>query len=76
MSVIFFIRFEIPKSNLDDPETQIVPIYLREKKYSMKNNEQNSVSTQPLFGFPFLLAVPRKNCTYDTLYELLLKRMA
>lgn len=68
--------YEIPSSNIEDPTTMILPVYLREKKYSVRHADQNSVASQPLFGHPLLLAVPRQGCTYEKLYQLLLQRMA
>ncbi|KAK3768270.1 hypothetical protein RRG08_031063 [Elysia crispata] len=68
--------YEIPSSNIEDPTTMILPIYLREKRYSVRHADKNSVSSQPLFGHPLLLAVPRQGCTYEKLYQLLLQRMA
>ncbi|CAL1543086.1 unnamed protein product [Lymnaea stagnalis] len=68
--------YEIPNSNIEDPNTMILPIYLRDKKYGVRHSDHNSVSSQPLFGHPMLLAVPRNNCTYEKLYQLLLQRMS
>ncbi|XP_055881361.1 ubiquitin carboxyl-terminal hydrolase 15-like [Biomphalaria glabrata] len=68
--------YEIPNNNSDDPNTMILPIYLRDKIYSVRQSDHNSVSSQPLFGHPMLLAVPRNSCTYDKLYHLLLQRMS
>ncbi|XP_059151065.1 ubiquitin carboxyl-terminal hydrolase 15-like [Physella acuta] len=64
--------YEIPSSNVED--TMVLPIYLRDKKNGAP--DRNSVSSQPLFGHPMLLAVHRNSCTYETLYQLLLKRMS
>jgi len=66
--------FEMPKSCIEDPSNVItLYIYLREKKYNASSH--NSVSSQPLFGFPFILAVPRHDLTYQALYDLLAQRM-
>ncbi|KAH9512955.1 Ubiquitin carboxyl-terminal hydrolase 15, partial [Bulinus truncatus] len=68
--------YEIPNNNIEDPNIMILPVYLRDKIYSVRQSDHNSVSSQPLFGHPMLLAVPRNSCTYDKLYHLLLQRMS
>ncbi|XP_059147856.1 ubiquitin carboxyl-terminal hydrolase 15-like [Physella acuta] len=66
--------YEIPSSDIDDPATMILPFYLRNKKNGAP--DQNSVPSQLLFGYPMLLAVPRYSCTYETMHQLLLRRMS
>ncbi|KAK3103303.1 hypothetical protein FSP39_018356, partial [Pinctada imbricata] len=69
---IFIYEIPVPP---DDPDTVIVPIYMREKRW--KNNYSNNyqMSTWQLFGQPLLLPLPRKNCTYDVMYNTLLERI-
>ncbi|BFZ09058.1 hypothetical protein BsWGS_12097 [Bradybaena similaris] len=68
--------YEIPITDVEDPHIMILPIYFRDKKYSNHHSDQNSVSSQPLFGHPLLLAIPRASCTFEKLYQLLLQRMS
>ncbi|XP_076078231.1 ubiquitin carboxyl-terminal hydrolase 15-like isoform X1 [Mytilus galloprovincialis] len=64
--------YEVPVSTNDDPDTVIVPIYMREKK---SRNSYHSGSFQ-LFGQPLLLPVSKKNCTYESFYNTLLHRIS
>ncbi|XP_060080638.1 ubiquitin carboxyl-terminal hydrolase 15-like isoform X1 [Ylistrum balloti] len=66
--------YEVPVA-WDDPDTVIVPIYMREKR--MKNQYSSyQMSTYQLFGQPLLLPVPRRECTYQILYNQLLQRVS
>ncbi|XP_013412555.1 ubiquitin carboxyl-terminal hydrolase 15 isoform X3 [Lingula anatina] len=59
--------YEVPISSHDDPETVIIPVYLREKRKGYH---------AALFGQPLLVAVPRKTCSYDVLYTSVLQKMS
>ncbi|XP_067683903.1 ubiquitin carboxyl-terminal hydrolase 15-like isoform X3 [Haliotis asinina] len=65
--------YEVPVNTAEDPNTLIVPVYLREKRSSGKDAY---VSSNQLFGQPLLLPVPKGTCSYDELYNLLLQRMS
>ncbi|XP_021342964.1 ubiquitin carboxyl-terminal hydrolase 15-like [Mizuhopecten yessoensis] len=66
--------YEVPVA-WDDPDTVIVPIYMREKR--VKNQYSSyQMSTYQLFGQPLLLPVPRRECTYQVLYNQLLQRVS
>ncbi|KAJ8316636.1 hypothetical protein KUTeg_005809 [Tegillarca granosa] len=67
--------YEVPISSADDPDTIVVPIYMREKR-SKNNNSSYQMSSYQLFGQPLLLPVPKKSCTYQVLYNSLLQRIA
>ena len=62
-------RYEVPTTDVNDPDHVIVPIYLREKKSSLSYSPSN------LFGQPQLISVPKNNLTYENLYNHLLKRL-
>lgn len=65
--------YEIPVG-YDDPETLILNVYMREKVIKQACNYTPHVSSQ-LFSQPLLVPVPRKNCTYDKLYNCVLNKM-
>lgn len=65
--------YEIPVS-YDDPETLILNVYMREKVIKQDCNYTPHISSQ-LFSQPLLVPVPRKNCTYDKLYNCVLNKM-
>ncbi|XP_064607278.1 ubiquitin carboxyl-terminal hydrolase 15-like isoform X2 [Liolophura sinensis] len=66
--------YEVPVSSYQDPETLILPVYMKERKQKGGfSNHYTSPST--LFGQPLLVPVPRKECTYDKLYTLILNKM-
>jgi len=67
--------YEVPTNRGDDPETAIIPVYMREKKVRQSNYNYNTVSFT-LFGQPLLIPVSRKNTTYEDLYETVLHRMS
>ncbi|XP_070558871.1 ubiquitin carboxyl-terminal hydrolase 15-like [Ptychodera flava] len=67
--------YEVPTNKGDDPETAVIPVYMREKKVRQSNYNYNTVSST-LFGQPLLIPVSRKNPTYQDLYETLLHRMS
>ena len=64
-----FISYEVPTTDVNDPDHVIVPIYLREKKSSLSYSPSN------LFGQPQLISLPKNNLTYEKLYNHLLKRL-
>ncbi|CAH1783519.1 unnamed protein product, partial [Owenia fusiformis] len=68
--------YEVPVSTGDDPETLILPVYLREKTSRASGSGFSNYSSTQLFGQPLLVPVPRKNCTYDALYNAVLNRMS
>ncbi|GAB6033494.1 Ubiquitin carboxyl-terminal hydrolase 15 [Chamberlinius hualienensis] len=57
-----------------DPETVILPVYMREKR--LKSGLRNDNRSGYLFGHPLVVTLPRKNCVYQTLYEIIMKRMS
>ncbi|XP_059091834.1 ubiquitin carboxyl-terminal hydrolase 4-like [Tigriopus californicus] len=59
-----------PSATTTDPDTVILPVYLRERKSSTTYSPSN------LFGQPLLVGVPRENCNYEQLYEIVLDQMA
>uniref|UniRef100_A0A3B3ZK35 Ubiquitin carboxyl-terminal hydrolase n=1 Tax=Periophthalmus magnuspinnatus TaxID=409849 RepID=A0A3B3ZK35_9GOBI len=61
--------FEIAVNRVEDIDHVVIPVHLREK---YKQSGYNHTST-PLFGQPFLLAVPR-TLSEDKLYNMLLLR--
>lgn len=65
--------YQVPVTSPDDKQTAIVPLYLRE--ISEKRSTYHSGSPD-LFGQPLLVAVPRKNCTYDIIYERVMQRLS
>lgn len=67
--------YEVPVNRMDDPNTVILAIYMREKKVKTGFNDHPLTSYQ-LFGQPLLLPAPRKNCNYETLYNLVLNRIS
>lgn len=62
--------FELPVNRVEDTEHVVIPVQLREK---YKQSGYNHTST-PLFGQPFLIAVPR-TLSEDKLYNMLLLRL-
>ena len=62
-------RYEVPTTDVNDPDHVIVPIYLREKKSSLSYSPSN------LFGQPQLISLPKNNLTYENLYNHLLNRL-
>ena len=61
--------YEVPTTDVKDPDHVIVPIYLREKKSSLSYSPSN------LFGQPQLISLPKNNLTYENLYNHLLNRL-
>ena len=57
-------------NRVEDTDHVVIPVHLREK---FKQSGYNHTST-PLFGQPFLLAVPR-TLSEDKLYNMLLLRL-
>ncbi|XP_078137712.1 ubiquitin carboxyl-terminal hydrolase 15 isoform X2 [Sander vitreus] len=62
--------FELAVNRVEDIDHVVIPVHLREK---YKQSGYNHTST-PLFGQPFLLAVPR-TLSEDKLYNMLLLRL-
>uniref|UniRef100_A0A8C6USH0 Ubiquitin carboxyl-terminal hydrolase 15 n=1 Tax=Neogobius melanostomus TaxID=47308 RepID=A0A8C6USH0_9GOBI len=62
--------FEIAVNRVEDTDHVVIPVHLREK---YKQSGYNHTST-PLFGQPFLIAVPRTLCE-DKLYNMLFLRL-
>uniref|UniRef100_A0A8D0DE10 Ubiquitin carboxyl-terminal hydrolase n=1 Tax=Sander lucioperca TaxID=283035 RepID=A0A8D0DE10_SANLU len=62
--------FELAVNRVEDTDHVVIPVHLREK---YKQSGYNHTST-PLFGQPFLLAVPR-TLSEDKLYNMLLLRL-
>eukprot|EP00057_Strongylocentrotus_purpuratus_P021281 XP_011675755.1 PREDICTED: ubiquitin carboxyl-terminal hydrolase 4 isoform X2 [Strongylocentrotus purpuratus] len=67
--------YEVPVNSADDPDTIIIPVYLRERN-SKRASFSYSSSSYSLFGQPMLIAVPRKQTTYQDLYEIIMKKMS
>uniref|UniRef100_A0A4W6FJE7 Ubiquitin carboxyl-terminal hydrolase n=1 Tax=Lates calcarifer TaxID=8187 RepID=A0A4W6FJE7_LATCA len=63
-------RFEVAVNRVEDTDHVVIPVHLREK---YKQSGYNHTST-PLFGQPFLIAVPR-TLSEDKLYNMLLLRL-
>nr|XP_061815786.1 ubiquitin carboxyl-terminal hydrolase 15-like isoform X2 [Nerophis lumbriciformis] len=59
--------FEVAVNRVEDTDHVVIPVHLREK---YKQSGYNHTST-PLFGLPFLIAVPR-TLSEDKLYNMLL----
>ena len=64
-----YYSYEVPTTDVNDPDHVIVPIYLREKKSSLTYSPSN------LFGQPQLIGLPKNNLTYEKLYSHVLKRL-
>uniref|UniRef100_A0A8C4EUC3 Ubiquitin carboxyl-terminal hydrolase n=1 Tax=Dicentrarchus labrax TaxID=13489 RepID=A0A8C4EUC3_DICLA len=62
--------FELAVNKVEDTDHVVIPVHLREK---YKQSGYNHTST-PLFGQPFLIAVPR-TLSEDKLYNMLLLRL-
>ena len=62
--------YEVATTDPDDPHELLLPVYLREKKSSLTYSPSN------LFGQPLLMSVPKSGCTYEMLYELVMKRLS
>lgn len=58
--------YEMPDQN---DTHAILPVYLWESSPKL------GFSHEQLFGDPLLIAAPRRGCTYDTLYQLVLHRL-
>ncbi|XP_072026570.1 ubiquitin carboxyl-terminal hydrolase 4-like [Amphiura filiformis] len=66
--------YEVPVTVADNPDTVIIPVYLREKS-NRHSTYQYSAGSYSLYGTPMLVAVPRKNTNYHDLYDIMLKKM-
>ena len=60
--------YEVPTVDIQDEQTLIAPIYLREWNENLKSFK--------LFGQPLLIGLPKKNLTYQLLYEHILARLS
>ncbi|XP_078676513.1 ubiquitin carboxyl-terminal hydrolase 15-like isoform X3 [Branchiostoma floridae x Branchiostoma belcheri] len=68
--------YEVPVNTCDDPDTLILPVYMRERKVRQNPSyNYNNVSTV-LFGTPLLVPIPRKNTTYEDLYRIMIQKMS
>jgi len=63
--------YEVPTTDIEDKETVIAPIYLREKK-----GGSMTYSPSHLFGQPLLIGLPRNGLTYETLYDRVLSSLS
>ena len=69
-------RYEVPVNSGDDPNTLILPVYMRERRVKQGCGNNYQQTSPQLFGQPLLVAIPRNNCTYDVLYNCVLNKMA
>ena len=60
--------YEVPTVDIQDEQTLIAPIYLREWNENLKSFK--------LFGQPLLIGLPKKNLTYHVLYEHILAMLS
>ena len=61
---LHFFRYEVPTTDVEHPDIVITPLYLREKK-----GGHMTYSPSHLFGQPLLIALPKHNLTYESLYD-------
>ncbi|XP_060737314.1 ubiquitin carboxyl-terminal hydrolase 11 [Tachysurus vachellii] len=69
--------YELDSSSTVDPDEEevLLAVYMRERSnYRDYGSGGNSYSTS-LFGHPLMMALPRAQCTRDTLYHLFLQRL-
>lgn len=64
--------FEVNVTSADDPDTIVLPVYLREPRQGAYANS----SSHHLFGTPMLIPVKRKETSYQNLFEAALKKMS
>jgi len=65
--------YEVPVTAPDDPETAIIPVYMREVR---ERHSVYAAGYSQLFGQPLLVPVPRNNCSYDVVYKCILQRLS
>lgn len=70
LTSVLTCSFEVAVNRVEDTDHVVIPVHLREK---YKQSGYNHTST-PLFGLPFLVAVPR-SLSEDKLYNMLLLRL-
>ncbi|KAL4226967.1 Ubiquitin carboxyl-terminal hydrolase 15 [Mactra antiquata] len=66
--------YEVPARSPNDDSQVVVSIYMREERNKPMYSNQSHLGTYQLFGQPLMLPVPRRECSYDTLYNLVLHR--
>ncbi|XP_077488380.1 ubiquitin carboxyl-terminal hydrolase 15-like isoform X1 [Amblyomma americanum] len=64
--------YELSHSLHPDNSMLVLPVYMREKSLQSATNSR-SAPNYHLFSYPFFVSVPTKDCTYDMLYERILK---
>jgi hypothetical protein len=70
--------YEVPVERLDDPDTVVLRVYLREQRTRPENSYYSGSYYYPstsLFGYPFVVAVPRERTSYKDLYRHIITRM-
>ncbi|XP_074646893.1 ubiquitin carboxyl-terminal hydrolase 15-like isoform X2 [Tubulanus polymorphus] len=65
--------YETPES---DDDTNMIAVYLRERNVHQNSQRTYNHTTNSLFGTPLLVPVPRSNCTYEVLYNIILNKMS
>lgn len=71
---IFVYELQHSKSESDEDDFIVLPVYQREKRARLTSYSYSS-SNKALFGLPLMISVPRKNLTYQALNNILLDRM-
>ncbi|XP_068720343.1 ubiquitin carboxyl-terminal hydrolase 15-like isoform X3 [Montipora capricornis] len=73
---IFVYEVLHSKSDDEDGNSVVIPVYQREKRVRLTSyNSYYSSSNKALFGLPLMISIPKKNLTYRALYNILLERM-
>ncbi|XP_062520293.1 ubiquitin carboxyl-terminal hydrolase 15-like [Corticium candelabrum] len=70
--------YEVPVERDDDPDTIVLKVYHRELRARQVNSYYSGTynyTSSSLFGWPFLVAVPRNTTTYGSLYQHLIRHM-
>ncbi|XP_064488064.1 ubiquitin carboxyl-terminal hydrolase 15-like isoform X2 [Ornithodoros turicata] len=67
--------YELPFPLSQNNSSVVLPVYMREKRIHYQSNNCSAPVYQ-LFSFPFFVTVPAKDCTYDMLYNIILKSLA
>ncbi|XP_017575927.1 ubiquitin carboxyl-terminal hydrolase 11 [Pygocentrus nattereri] len=60
----------------EDEEEVLLAVYMRERSHYRDYGSGGSNYSTTLFGHPLLMALPRAQCTRDSLYQLFLQRLA
>jgi hypothetical protein len=66
--------YECVASNESEVSEFMVPVYLKERK--PKQGVNYRPSSCQLFGHPFFIPVPAKGCTFEALYNILIRFMS